>query len=355
MHRAAWLFGILLTLAAVCPGATHSDRERDGLKGPVGMVRVEAARFFDSEGKHTEGSRKRRERRTYDERGNLHHVAFYDGDYVISSRFYFPENGDTQSEVAHIRKSFEAPTGLAAVNGQGVNTLRFKLTHKNDAAGNRIEASTTAEDGTLVRKLIYSYDKAGNLTQVAQYSGDDKLAHKWIYCATSDIKQHDEFSEAGALLSRETYSYEYDAQKNWIKRVSSKPAAGSGRAEPFEVTYRTITYYPPLGDFQANGALVPAGVSQRTERELSSIVGNATKRMEPRYPVAARAAHISGSVVVEVTVDEEGDVLSARAVSGYPLLRGAALDAAWDWKFMPIVYQGRPVKVIGSITFNFNL
>ncbi len=318
------------------------------------MVHVEAARFFAFEGKLKEGPRVRRERRTYNEKGDLDHVAVYDGEYVISSRFYFSESGDTQSEIAHIRKGFEGtPPGLPTAKGQGVDTLRFKLTNKTDAAGNRIETATTAEDGTLVRKLIYSYDKLGNLTQTAQYSGDGKLAHKWIYSATRDIKQHDEFGEAGALVSRETYSYEYDARNNWIKRVGSKQVAVVGQAEPFEATYRTIAYYPPLGEFQAKGALVPASVSRRTERELSSLDGNARRRIEPRYPVAARAAHISGAVVVEVTVDVEGDVISARAVSGHPLLRGAALDAAWDWKFMPIVVQGRPIRVIGSITFNF--
>jgi protein TonB len=59
-------------------------------------------------------------------------------------------------------------------------------------------------------------------------------------------------------------------------------------------------------------------------------------------------------VTVELTLDEEGDVLSARALTGHPLLREAALNAAWDWKFTPTIYQGRAVKIIGSIQFNFH-
>ena len=83
--------------------------------------------------------------------------------------------------------------------------------------------------------------------------------------------------------------------------------------------------------------------------------GSATKRVEPAYPPLAKAAQISGSVVVEVTLDEEGKVISARALSGHPLLKDAAVAAARAWKFAPTMLEGVPVKVIGTITFNFML
>ena len=53
--------------------------------------------------------------------------------------------------------------------------------------------------------------------------------------------------------------------------------------------------------------------------------GSATRSVTPTYPPLARAARVSGSVVVEVTVDEAGNVMSARAVSGHPLLKDAAV------------------------------
>src|SRR3989442_5993217 len=56
--------------------------------------------------------------------------------------------------------------------------------------------------------------------------------------------------------------------------------------------------------------------------------GSATRRVEPGYPPLAKAARVSGAVVVEVTIDEEGNVMSARAISGHPLLKDAALAAA---------------------------
>ena len=83
--------------------------------------------------------------------------------------------------------------------------------------------------------------------------------------------------------------------------------------------------------------------------------GSATRRVEPSYPPLAKAARVSGAVVVEVTVDEAGNVISARAVSGHPLLKDAAVAAARGWRFTPTQLSGTPVKVIGTITFNFNL
>jgi TonB family protein len=83
------------------------------------------------------------------------------------------------------------------------------------------------------------------------------------------------------------------------------------------------------------------------------LAGKAIERPQPVYPQMARAAGIEGAVVVEVTVSESGSVISAHAVSGHPLLRDAAVQAARGWRFTPTVLSGKPVKVIGTITFNF--
>src|SRR5437870_12544156 len=78
--------------------------------------------------------------------------------------------------------------------------------------------------------------------------------------------------------------------------------------------------------------------------------GSATRRVEPSYPPLAKAARVSGAVVVEVTVDEGGSVISARAISDHPLLKDAAIAAARGWKLSPAMLTGVPVKVRGSTT-----
>jgi len=68
----------------------------------------------------------------------------------------------------------------------------------------------------------------------------------------------------------------------------------------------------------------------------------------------ARAAKASGPVVVQVTVDENGKVTSAKAVSGHPLLRPAAEAAARQATFLPAIVGGNYVKVSGTVTYEFS-
>lgn len=81
--------------------------------------------------------------------------------------------------------------------------------------------------------------------------------------------------------------------------------------------------------------------------------GKAISLPKPEYPEAARAVNASGEVNVEVTVDVKGNVISASAVSGHPLLRAAAVAAARNAKFTPTLLGGQPVKVTGVVTYNF--
>jgi protein TonB len=81
--------------------------------------------------------------------------------------------------------------------------------------------------------------------------------------------------------------------------------------------------------------------------------GKAISLPKPAYPPIARQAHASGTVVVQVTIDENGSVISARAVSGHPLLQAVAVNAARNARFSPTKLSGQPVKVTGVITYNF--
>lgn len=81
--------------------------------------------------------------------------------------------------------------------------------------------------------------------------------------------------------------------------------------------------------------------------------GKAISLPKPPYPAAARAVRASGSVNIQVLVDETGSVVTASAVSGHPLLRAAATQAARSAKFEPTKLSGQAVKVSGIITYNF--
>jgi len=83
--------------------------------------------------------------------------------------------------------------------------------------------------------------------------------------------------------------------------------------------------------------------------------GSALRRVQPQYPPIAKAARASGAVQVQVTISEEGRVIDAAVVSGHPLLRDAAVQAARQWIFKPTELSGVAVKVQGVLTFNFTL
>jgi len=81
----------------------------------------------------------------------------------------------------------------------------------------------------------------------------------------------------------------------------------------------------------------------------------AVSKVEPEYPPIARAARASGDVKVEVVIDGTGKIISARPISGHPLLRHSALMAARQWKFKPAARPGRQAKRSGLLNFSFIL
>ena len=81
--------------------------------------------------------------------------------------------------------------------------------------------------------------------------------------------------------------------------------------------------------------------------------GKALSLPKPSYPPIAKAVKASGTVVVKVLVDEHGNVVSASALSGHPLLQSTAVAAARGAKFAPAKVAGGPVRVRGVINYNF--
>ena len=109
-------------------------------------------------------------------------------------------------------------------------------------------------------------------------------------------------------------------------------------------------------DHQRRMSEVAAAGAAGTKPVVGGILNSRAKNGPPPvYPPVAKAARAEGRVVVEVVVNEAGQVESASAVEGHPLLRAASVDAARQWEFAPTRLQGKPVKVTGKITFNFVL
>ena len=99
----------------------------------------------------------------------------------------------------------------------------------------------------------------------------------------------------------------------------------------------------------------PAPKNEKARPPVSGgvMTGKATSLPQPAYSAAAKAVGAQGIVTVQITVDEEGKVISARALDGNVMLRPSAVAAAWRARFNPTTRTGKPVKVTGIITYNF--
>lgn len=108
----------------------------------------------------------------------------------------------------------------------------------------------------------------------------------------------------------------------------------------------------------ARGEDAPPPVAKKPEERAVAktggvVNGNARYLPKPPYPQPARMVGAKGNVNIQVLIDESGKVVSAKAVSGHPLLRQAAEKAAWQAKFNPTLLSGKPVKVTGVIVYKF--
>jgi protein TonB len=122
-------------------------------------------------------------------------------------------------------------------------------------------------------------------------------------------------------------------------------------AGPGSGTVTTTTQKVTIADEPPPPAATP---TPRTAPISGGVLnGKAINLPKPPYPPIARAAHAAGTVVVQVLIDENGNVVSAHAVSGHPLLQAAAVAAARSAKFSPTKLSGQPVKVTGVIQYNF--
>ena len=79
----------------------------------------------------------------------------------------------------------------------------------------------------------------------------------------------------------------------------------------------------------------------------------AVRLTTPAYPQSARQANAAGEVRVQISVDEQGNVTSAKAVSGHPLLRSSAEAAARQSRFNPVKVGDRAVSATGFLVYNF--
>ncbi|HEY0003890.1 MAG TPA: TonB family protein [Pyrinomonadaceae bacterium] len=143
------------------------------------------------------------------------------------------------------------------------------------------------------------------------------------------------------------------SDRNFTAEQSGPRTPASGEGIPGGLTTNNIdikeTAPPPL----------PAPTKPPETRKIlvsgKLLNSQAISLPKPLYPPLARASGAQGTVSVQILIDETGRVVSSKAISGHLLLRQAAEQAASQARFTPTTLGDQPVKVSGTITFNFVL
>ena len=165
--------------------------------------------------------------------------------------------------------------------GKPVETPKLLLgVTSYDLQGNRTDnVNYLAPPNTLIGREVYQYDQRGNMVEMTVRDQND------------------------AVLSKETYTYEFDAAGNWTKMVTSVAMLEGGQVtfEPTEVTYRAIAYY--LTDAIAKKMQATAAPTM-----LPSASTPVSTSVEDKKPLAtqptATAASVSSTGVAPPKVNE---------------------------------------------------
>jgi protein TonB len=101
----------------------------------------------------------------------------------------------------------------------------------------------------------------------------------------------------------------------------------------------------------------PPSASKRKPELIVSRVQESKliRKIIPAYPSLALRGHVEGTVILEINVDEEGNVGDVRVLQGNPLLVGEAERAVKQWKYSPTLLNGEPIPVLSSVTVDFRL
>ena len=200
--------------------------------------------------------------------------------------------------------------------------------------------------GTVM--LSVTVDQDGNVQDISLISGHPMLAP----AAIEAVKQ---WKYRPYLLNGIPVNLETQVQVNFSLSENPSPdqpsAEGAGSNTPGVVTGTVVTGKPsPLAGDDPRIATpqrirVSSGVSQQL----------VVKKVPPQYPQDAREQNIQGAVILQATIDKEGNVSKLELISGHPLLAPAAIEAVKQWKYKPYMLAGNSLEVETQIQVNFSL
>jgi TonB family protein len=315
----------------------ESDRARDGLLGPVRRVRTEVVKVSAVAGKSVE-----------DSKHVVLETAEYDLKGVKTQNQYFPIEGATLTgrEVYKYDEKGNI-SEMTLVNADGSLVSKEVYKYDYDSVGNWVKMTTSVavvENGRIgfeptevtYRTIFYYLDAA--MAKMLQPDGSSAPSNAATGSAIVQPSKPADSKPASALPPRTTIDK--------LKLSAVTPLAGDFRSTSDETNRKVVV---------ANSDPPPAPRPLMKPVSGGVLNGKALSLPTPTYPEFARRMRTGGLVEVEVVLDEDGKVISARAVSGPPSLRDVAVQAAQRARFSPTKLSGQPVKITGKINYNFTV
>lgn len=348
--------------------AVESDRSKDGLVGPVRRVRTEVVKLTNVDNKLVEGKRSLLEVVAYDIKGNKIENQYYPvaGDTLTGKEVYKYDDKGNISE-------------MTLLNGDGSLLSREVYKYEFDFAGNwnKMTTSVAVIDGgkqsfepteVTYRSIMYYLDE--NMVKLAQAGAQANVATPppsnastppSSNAVTSNVKLDPETGQPNEQMVTKTSA---SSQKEVNVSLPSASIV------PGKLNVGTSAELTNVGSSSSNGPIAglnsepppsPTVNSSAAPKPILKPVsggvlnGVAVSLPTPTYPDSARRMRISGTVSVEVVIDENGKVIAAQASNGPAALRDTAIQAALRARFSPTKLSGQPVKVSGIINYKFSL
>ncbi|HKR59830.1 MAG TPA: c-type cytochrome, partial [Pyrinomonadaceae bacterium] len=184
MKRLIAVFALGLHLACQSTAKIETDKDRDGLSGPVRGVLIDDVSFGERAGRWSETQQ-------------------------VSSTVLYDDAG---KRVQQTPFKIPLPGGYAIV--------QYDAQFNPGVKGRKVDEPISLPGGVSGGKWVKTYDAKGYVTEKELYGTN------------------------GSLVDKSTNSYEYDSKGNWVKRTTSKATSVNGQSttQPVEVSYRLIFY-----------------------------------------------------------------------------------------------------------------
>jgi TonB family protein len=352
-----------------------SDRMRDGLSGPVRRVRTELTKLSNKSGNTVEGQRTVLETASYDIKGNKLENAYYPiaGETLTGREVYkYDERGNISEMTLHAPDGSLISKETYAYEFDFVGNWTKMTTAVAVIEGGKVKFEPTE---VTYRTITYYLDE--NMARMVQPASPSATTNTTATTITSSAPSPSPAVKPGGEVKAE-------AKPVSVGETNGNHAAAAAvktQSAPLPVANSVDkTNMVPLSNRGTSGS-IPGGVDSSLASSGGSVRvddageppvkpmpkplmkpvsggvlnGQATDLPKPDYPEIARHARATGIVSVEVVIDETGKVISARAVSGSPFLREAAVKAALRARFTPTKLSGQPVKISGTVNYNFSV